>query len=143
MVIPLYPAPFRECRGQFFSYVDCFMSNAHRSFCSVLFWYPPQKHLSIGRALIFHIHIGIHPRTMCQHLVYHYLFQEYASFSLKNFFAFCNRPFIIFLQTPYLATGRNLSWVELVMVKLVVSIREIDEIRRIGQLLKVVILILI
>ena len=36
-------------------------------------------------------------------------------------FTFYKRPFIIFLQTLYIATGSNLSWVELTTVELISS----------------------
>ena len=49
------------------------------------------------------------------------------------------KAFIIFIQTSYLATGSNLSWVEPDMVKLTAISREQVEINQIKQLLKVLI----
>ena len=43
---------------------------------------------------------------------------------------FYKRPFIILLQTPYLSTGRNLSWVEPATVRLVASSRDQDTIHQ-------------
>ena len=57
--------------------------------------------------------------------------------------AFYKRYSIIFLQTPYLDTVINLSWVEPVMVKLFAGEREPGEIRKTIHISKVVISILI
>ena len=96
------------------------MSNDHCNFSSFFgFGSNPPKYLSIDRALIFHIHLGIHPETMHQKLMYYYLHLEETSITLEDCPHLFDRPLMIFLQTPYLTTGSYLSWVKLVMVKLV------------------------
>ena len=82
-IIPIHPAPFQNLSGLFFSYVEYCMSNVHRSFCICFGLVPtPKKYLSLGRALIFHINLDIHPSKMVLKLVYYYLYHSEASFHL-------------------------------------------------------------
>ena len=95
-------------------------------------------YLSLDRALTVQIHLGI-PSKSCTKISYiifyiinrHHWEWTYVSTSKKG-------PLIIFLQNPYLATGSNLSWVELATAKLVAISREQGEIHQEKQLIKVV-----
>ena len=51
---------------------------------------------------------------------------------------FFNRPFTIWSQMVYLATGSNLSWFKLIMVKIVVLQRKAVKIQQTIQLIKLV-----
>ena len=65
------------------------MSTVHYSLCSSLVWFQPQECLSLGRALIFQIHLGIHPGNMGDKLVYYYLYHKEEKFHLD----ICPQPF--------------------------------------------------
>ena len=78
------------------------MSNAHRSFSS-FFWFQPQKYQYLVIDLNFYIHLGIHLSKPGDKLVYCYLYNEEASFTIYLFSHLLNRPFIIFIQTQYLS----------------------------------------
>ena len=67
--------------------------------CAVFFVQPIK--ISIGGALIFKIHLGIHPSKTGEKLVY-YLYDEKSSFPMGVFTLPLNRPFIIFILTKYL-----------------------------------------
>ena len=54
------------------------MSNMHNSFCSFLFLFHPQKIEYLGIALVFNIHLSIHPINTGDESVYYYLYYEEA-----------------------------------------------------------------
>ena len=76
MKITIHPETFLEwTRALFFKYVDYWMIYMHHesiSFSS----YPPKYYLSLGRALKFHIGIGMHPNKMVNKLSCKMLYPE-------------------------------------------------------------------
>ena len=80
MISLRHPAPFQRCHGSYFSCVDCYMSNAHHSFYSFFVLVPTQaNYLSLGIALIFQIHFGIHPSNRGEKFFILDLFQPKTS----------------------------------------------------------------
>ena len=70
----------------------------------VLFVFKPKTYLSLDRALILHIRIGINPSRTGDKLVYYYLYHEEASIPKYLCPRPFNRPFLIFIKTLYLAS---------------------------------------
>ena len=123
----------------YFSYFDHCMSNMHHSLCSFFVWFQPKYFIYLLIELSQFRFILIYPQKSCTKISYiifyiinrHHWEWTYVSTSKKG-------PLIIFLQNPYLATGSNLSWVELATAKLVAISREQGEIHQEKQLIKVV-----
>ena len=75
LIVPLHPDPFQKCSGLIFhmliiARVTCTAVSSF--FCLV----PTQKTLSLDRALIFQINLGIPSKTSCHNLIYYYLYHE-------------------------------------------------------------------
>ena len=94
------------------------MNNVHRSF--YIFLKPKIIYLLIELSILLFILVSTQKQCAINYFIIVYFMKKYHFpwISVPKVF---NINLIIFLQTPYLATGSNLSWVELVMVKLVAS----------------------
>ena len=94
---PMTPWTLTKFCALNFSYLDYCMSNVHRSFCS-FFCSNSKTYLSLGGAIIFQVHLGIHRSNTGDKLVY---YSYYVEISLP--IDVYSRPFvwtlIIFIQT--------------------------------------------
>ena len=136
-ISPQHPAPLYKHHWIFFyilimAWITC--TPVSVVFC---LYSNPKRHLSLCRALIFQVYLGIHPKVTHKKLFYYYHFMNKHHLAWMSVHNFYNITFNIFLQTPYIATGSNPSWVKMSIVELVVIIREIILINKTRQLLKV------